>query len=50
MLAVYNMQNLTFGADGGLMPECQAAVKNNFYCFMSPHMQSFIKTPFFMFK
>jgi len=48
---IYHMQNLTFGDDGGLMPACEAAYPSQpHYCFMSPHMQSFIKTPFFMFN
>lgn len=33
---IYNMQNLTFGPDGGLKPECQAAFPDDpHYCFMS---------------
>jgi|TARA_B110000208_G_scaffold5674_1_gene7296 hypothetical protein len=48
---IYQMQNLTFGADGGLMPACQKAnPANPHYCFMSPHMQRFIETPFFFFN
>lgn len=48
---IYDMQNLTFGADGGLMPACQAAYPDSpHYCFMSPHMQRFVKTPFFLFN
>jgi len=51
MKYIYHMQNLTFGADGGLMMACQAMYPDNpHYCFMSPHMQQFIKTPFFMFN
>jgi hypothetical protein len=48
---VYRMQNMTFGADGGLMEACQvnhSAAPH--LCFMSPHMQDVIKTPFFMFN
>merc|ERR1712137_1061261 len=45
---VYKMQNLTAGA---LLPECLAAFPESpHYCFMSPHMQQFIQTPFFMFN
>jgi hypothetical protein len=48
---IYAMQNLTFGADGGLMAACQAAYPDSpHYCFMSPHMQRFVKTPFFIFN
>jgi len=47
----HNMQNLTFGPDGGLTAACQRAYPANpHYCFMSPHMQKFIHTPFFMFN
>jgi len=46
---VYNMQNLTFGPEGALNPKCQVAfAEEPHLCFMSPHMQAFIKTPFFM--
>ena len=42
------MQNLTTGA---LNNECLSYFKNEpHYCFMSPHMQQFIKTPFFVFN
>ena len=50
---IYKMQNLTFGGDAGgaLSPDCGAAFPfAPSYCFMSPHMQAFIKTPFFMFN
>lgn len=51
MKYIYHMQNLTFGADGGLTASCQAAYPENpHYCFMSPHMQKVIQTPFFMFN
>jgi hypothetical protein len=51
MKYIYHMQNLTFSADGGLMAQCQAAYPTApHYCFMSPHMQKFIQTPFFMFN
>ena len=42
-----NMQNMSFAADGGLT-RCNA--DEAFQCFMSPHMQSAIETPFFMFN
>lgn len=48
MAYVYKMQNLTAGA---LLPECLVAFPESpHYCFMSPHMQQFIQTPFFMFN
>lgn len=51
MKYIHHMQNLTSSADGGLMPACQQAYPENpHYCFMSPHMQQFIQTPFFMFN
>merc|ERR1712178_342700 len=51
MKYIYHMQNLTFGSDGGLTAACEAAYPSNpHYCFMSPHMQKFIQTPFFMFN
>lgn len=51
MQYIYHMQNLTFGSDGALTPSCQAAYPDKpHYCFMSPHMQQFIQTPFFMFN
>jgi len=51
MKYVYSMQNLTFGADGGLTAACNAKHKENpWLCFMSPHMQDVIETPFFMFN
>ena len=44
------MQNLTFGGDGGLTSACQAKhPAEPWLCFMSPHMQDVIQTPFFMF-
>jgi len=49
MQYIYHMQNLTFGADGALAPACREAYPEQpHYCFMSPHMQQFVKTPFFM--
>jgi len=45
------MQNLTFGSDGGLTAACQAKHPTEpGLCFMSPHMQDVIKTPFFVFN
>ena len=42
------MQNMTFGADGGLTKACQEKHPTEpGLCFMSPHMQEFIETPFF---
>ena len=49
MRYIYSMQNLTFGDDGGLTSACQAKhPQQPWLCFMSPHMQDVIKTPFFM--
>ena len=51
MKYIYSMQNLTFGADGGLMSACQAKHPTEpWLCFMSPHMNDVIETPFFMFN
>jgi hypothetical protein len=51
MKYVYSMQNLTFGQDGGLTQACQAKHPTEpWLCFMSPHMQDVIQTPFFMFN
>ena len=51
MKYIYSMQNLTFGADGGLMAACQAKHPTEpWLCFMSPHMNDVIETPFFMFN
>ena len=49
---LFKMQNLTFGADGGLMPACAAAypVEQHHYCVMAPHMAQFVQTPFFVFN
>ena len=45
---VYKMQNMTFGTDGGLTKACQEKHPTEpGLCFMSPHMQEFIETPFF---
>eukprot|EP00041_Stephanoeca_diplocostata_P011991 m.198822 g.198822 ORF g.198822 m.198822 type:complete len:445 (+) comp18762_c0_seq1:94-1428(+) len=49
MKYIYSMQNLSFAADGGLMQACQAKHANEpWLCFMSPHMNDVIETPFFM--
>ena len=46
---MYHMMNFSFGADGALKEECRAAFPNSpWLCFMAPHMQRFITTPFFM--
>eukprot|EP00937_MAST-01D_sp_MAST-1D-sp2_P006165 g6165.t1 len=51
MQYIYGMQNLTFGADGGLTAACEAKHPGAPHlCFMSPHMQDAIDTPFFMFN
>ena len=51
MKYVYAMQNLTFGADGGLTEACRAKHPDAPHlCFMSPHMQDVIETPFFIFN
>merc|ERR1712039_221854 len=54
MKYIYHMQNLTFGSDGGLTKQCQEeqvqAGRDPALCFMSPHMQDTIKTPFFVFN
>eukprot|EP00912_Choanoflagellata_sp_UC4_P000010 UC4_evm4s7 len=45
------MQNLTFGEDGGLKYQCEVKHKDEpWLCFMSPHMQDVIRTPYFMFN
>ena len=51
MKYIYSMQNLTFGSDGGLTAACQAKHPGEpWLCFMSPHMQDSIQTPYFMFN
>merc|ERR1719329_775971 len=51
MKYIHHMQNLTSGADGGLLPACESAYpEDKHFCFMSPHMQQFVQTPFFMFN
>ena len=45
------MQNLTFGGDGGLTKACEDKHPDApWLCFMSPHMQDIIATPFFVFN
>merc|ERR1719329_48807 len=42
MKYIHHMQNLTSGADGGLLPACEKAYpETKHYCFMSPHMEQF---------
>lgn len=53
MKYVYKMQGMTFSPDGktggGLTKACQAKHPDEpWLCFMSPHMQDSIETPFFM--
>ena len=53
MKYVVKMQNITFSPDGrtggGLTKACQAKHPSKpWLCFMSPHMQDVITTPFFM--
>ena len=49
MKYIYSMQNLTFGGDGGLTAACREKHPDEPHlCFMSPHMQDAIETPFFM--
>eukprot|EP00656_Telonema_subtile_P044991 TRINITY_DN51256_c0_g1_i2.p1 TRINITY_DN51256_c0_g1~~TRINITY_DN51256_c0_g1_i2.p1 ORF type:complete len:274 (-),score=52.73 TRINITY_DN51256_c0_g1_i2:227-1048(-) len=51
MIHIYQMQNLTFGADGGLTKACEEKHPSQpWLCFMSPHMQDVIQTPFFVFN
>ena len=55
MKYVYKMQGMTFSPDGktggGLTKACQAKHPDEpWLCFMSPHMQDVIETPFFMFN
>ena len=51
MRYIYRMQNLTFGSDGGLAEACRKKNPGNpGLCFMAPHMQNTIQTPFFMFN
>ena len=49
MKYVYAMQNMSFGADGGLTEACRAKHPSEPHlCFMSPHMVDTIETPLFM--
>eukprot|EP00928_Gymnodinium_smaydae_P062298 TRINITY_DN4619_c2_g2_i1.p1 TRINITY_DN4619_c2_g2~~TRINITY_DN4619_c2_g2_i1.p1 ORF type:complete len:447 (+),score=56.31 TRINITY_DN4619_c2_g2_i1:47-1387(+) len=51
MKYIYSMQNLTFGGDGGLLAACETKhPQEPWLCFMSPHMQDAVETPFFMFN
>ena len=52
MAYLYNMQNLTFGSDGGVMQGCAAAypAEQQHLCVMSPHMAKFVQTPYFVFN
>ena len=51
MKYIYSMQNLTFGADGGLTAACRAKHPDAPHlCFMSPHMQDVVKAPIFVFN
>lgn len=51
MKYVYAMQNMSFGADGALARACEGKHKEApWLCFMSPHMQDAMETPFFMFN
>ena len=51
MRYIYSMQNLTFGADGALSEACRVKhPEEPWFCFMSPHMQDVVATPFFMFN
>ena len=51
MKYIYGMQNLTSGPDGGLSEACvEANPEDPHYCFMSPHENPFIETPFFVFN
>ena len=51
MKYIYQMQNLTFGNDGGLTSACeQEHPTEPWLCFMSPHMNDVIDTPFFVFN
>lgn len=51
MAYIYNMQNLTFGPDGGLTKACKSVFPDKpHYCFMSPHMHTFIEHKFYLFN
>lgn len=49
MLYIAKMQNMTFGADGGLSPACEALHPDEpLLCFMAPHVAPTVQTPTFM--
>jgi len=51
MKYIFAMQNLSFSSDGGLMEACREKHADEpWLCFMSPHMQDVIETPFFVFN
>ena len=51
MQYIYGMQNLTFGADGGLTAACQAKHADAPHlCFMSPHMVDVVETNLYVFN
>merc|ERR1719221_1401358 len=42
---------MTFGEDGGLVPECKNAFHSEpWKCFQAPHMQRFIRPSWFMYQ
>lgn len=46
---LYGMQNMSFGADGGLTEACRVKHPTEPHlCFMSPHMVDTINTPLFI--
>ena len=48
---LFDMQNLTFGSDGGMTQACHAKHPTEpWLCFMSPHMFDVVKTPLFVFN
>ena len=52
MKYISRMQNLTAESQGGTLSDAclKANSANPHYCFMSPHMHSFIETPYFVFN
>ena len=49
MLYIAQMQNLTFGADGGLSSACKALHPSDpLLCFMAPYVAPTVQTPTFM--
>eukprot|EP00939_MAST-03C_sp_MAST-3C-sp1_P000133 g133.t1 len=51
MKYIYTMQNLSFASDGGLTDSCREKhTEEPWLCFMSPHMEDVIETPFFVFN